>query len=159
MAITRFDIVSDTHGYLSYGLLAELEGADYIMHAGDMIHREQYMELARIAPIYMCLGNNDWSFEFKGLASAKVNVKLAGLTWQLCHYKERLETRGIDVAICGHTHRPFTEKGPRGTLIMNPGSPTYPRTQMGPTMGRIMVEDGKVLSAEIIQLPGYGDES
>mgnify|MGYP003373323359 CR=1 FL=1 len=32
----RIDIISDTHGYLSDELLAALEGADLIIHAGDM---------------------------------------------------------------------------------------------------------------------------
>ena len=32
----RIDIISDTHGYLSPALLDELEGADLIIHAGDL---------------------------------------------------------------------------------------------------------------------------
>ena len=35
---------------------------------------------------------------------------------------------------------------------MNPGSPTFPRSSDGPTMGRIMVEDNKIVSARIIRL-------
>ena len=155
MAVTRFDIVSDTHGHLSYRLLAELEGADYILHAGDMILREHYEAIARIAPTYMCLGNNDWAREFEGIATTHVEVELAGLVWRIGHHRERLELKGCDVAICGHTHRPYTETDRKtGVLIMNPGSPTYPRTQMGPTFGRIMVEDGRVQSAEILLIEG-----
>ena len=40
---------------------------------------------------------------------------------------------------------------------MNPGSPTFPRSSSGPTMGRIYVEDGRVLSSEIIKL-GDGED-
>ena len=35
---------------------------------------------------------------------------------------------------------------------MNPGSPTYPRGGNGATMGRILVEDGKVVDARIVPL-------
>ena len=57
----RFDIVSDTHGYLSPELLDELEGADYIVHAGDICSEGDYRRLERIATVFMCLGNNDWA--------------------------------------------------------------------------------------------------
>jgi predicted phosphodiesterase len=39
-----------------------------------------------------------------------------------------------------------------GTLVMNPGSPTFPRGGKGPTMGRIFVKNGEVLVSEIIRL-------
>jgi predicted phosphodiesterase len=39
-----------------------------------------------------------------------------------------------------------------GALVMNPGSPTFPRNSDGPTMGRIIVEEGKVIEARIIRL-------
>ena len=153
MAVTRFDIVSDTHGHLSYRLLAELEGADYILHAGDMILREHYETIAQIAPTYMCLGNNDWAREFEGIATTHVEVELAGLVWRIGHHRERLELKGCDVAICGHTHRPFFERDSRtGTYIMNPGSPTFPRTPKGPTIGRIIADRGHVSEVHIIQL-------
>ena len=43
-------------------------------------------------------------------------------------YAEAL-SRGVDIVLFGHTHRPVAEK--RGNLwIVNPGSLTYPR-QMG----------------------------
>ena len=35
---------------------------------------------------------------------------------------------------------------------MNPGSPTFPRGTLGPTIGRVIIEDGTILSAEIVQL-------
>ena len=36
MALVRFDVISDTHGYLSSELLEALQGANYIVHAGDI---------------------------------------------------------------------------------------------------------------------------
>ncbi|MDO4806400.1 MAG: metallophosphoesterase family protein [Coriobacteriales bacterium] len=156
--VLRFDIVSDTHGMLSDELLDALQGADMIMHAGDCCVLEDYRQLCSIAPVTMCLGNNDWGNEYGPGVERVTRTFRAGLRWQLCHYEERLDLSTCDVAICGHSHRPFIrwEKSPGGTrevLVMNPGSPTYPRTAKGPTMGRILVrENGKILHTEIVEL-------
>jgi predicted phosphodiesterase len=41
---------------------------------------------------------------------------------------------------------------PEGGFLMNPGSTTFPRTAMGPTMGRVTIEDGGVADVEIVRL-------
>ncbi len=156
--IMRFDIVSDTHGRLSPELMSALKGADMIMHAGDCCSYEDYRDLCDIAPVAMCLGNNDWGMDYGPDVQRVTRVFRCGLRWQLCHYEERLDTATCDVAICGHSHRPFIhwEKSPGGTsdlLIMNPGSPTFPRSGNGPTIGRVLVrEGGKIEHAEIVEL-------
>jgi putative phosphoesterase len=159
----RFDIISDTHGHLSDELLEALKGADYIMHAGDCCIISDYVELNNIAPVTMCLGNNDWGMDYGPDVERVTRVFRCGLRWQLCHYEERLDLLTCDIAICGHSHRPFVEwRGSAGgsgrVLVMNPGSPTFPRTGKGPTIGRIMVDDGKVTSANIVQLKSKKDE-
>ena len=37
-------------------------------------------------------------------------------------------------------------------VLVNPGSPTCPRTDKGPTMARLFARDGEILSLEILQL-------
>lgn len=150
--IMRVSVVSDTHGYLSKSLLEELEGADAIVHAGDICSRSHYERLWQIAPVHLCLGNNDWGYQYGPEVKSIVSFTLGGLRWQVCHYREKLDPVTCKVAVCGHTHRPFIETTPYGTTIMNSGSPTFPRTQMGPTCGRVLIQDGKVVSAEIVQL-------
>ena len=51
MGAVRFDIVSDTHRYLSPALLRELEGADVIVHAGDVCSLADFRALEAIAPV------------------------------------------------------------------------------------------------------------
>ena len=153
----RFDIVSDTHGHLSDELLAALRGTDMIMHAGDCCVMEDYRRLCSIAPMAMCLGNNDWGMDYGPDVNKVTQVFREGLRWQLCHYEERLDLMTCDIAICGHSHKPFVrwEPSPGGAgrvLVMNPGSPTFPRTAQGPTIGRIIASGGSVQSAEIIRL-------
>lgn len=162
--IMRFDIVSDTHGRLSDELLSALQGADMIMHAGDCCSSEDYRELCGIAPVHMCLGNNDWGMDYGPGVERVTRVFRCGLRWQLCHYEERLDLATCDVAICGHSHRPFYrwESSPGGSneiLVMNPGSPTFPRTSKGPTIGRILVREGGAIEhVEIVELKPSKDE-
>ena len=54
----RIDIISDTHGHLSPALLEQLEGADLIIHAGDITSEMDWEHLCTIAPIRGVLGNN-----------------------------------------------------------------------------------------------------
>lgn len=106
----RFDIVSDTHGYLSDELLSELEGADVIVHAGDMCSESDFHTLNGIAITYMCKGNNDWGYAYDSYVTNLMRFFAAGLRWEVCHYRERLDLATCEVAICGHTHRPFVER-------------------------------------------------
>lgn len=149
----RFDIVSDTHGYLSPELMEALEGADVIVHAGDICSTGDLRRLERIAPVFMCLGNNDWGHDYGPGVKRMTRFYSAGLRWEICHYRERLDLVTCEIAICGHTHRPYVERDQRtGTLVMNPGSPTFPRGRKGPSMGRIYAHRGEIQSAEIIAL-------
>ncbi|MDJ1122670.1 metallophosphoesterase family protein [Olsenella sp. YH-ols2217] len=42
---------------------------------------------------------------------------------------------------------------PVGALLINPGSPSAPRTSLGPTIGRLWIRDGVVENPQIVQLP------
>ena len=149
---TRYDIISDTHGYLSPALLAELAGADVIVHAGDICSPRDYQTLCDIARVHMCLGNNDWSYDYGPTVKDRKIFVGSGLKWQVTHYRKRLNLAMSDIAIFGHTHTPVIERDEwTGALVMNPGSPSSPRRSR-PSMGRIIVENGEILEAKIITL-------
>mgnify|MGYP000857705521 CR=1 FL=1 len=80
----RFDIISDTHGYLSERLLDELQGADTIVHAGDICSASGYRTLRQIAPVQLCLGNNDWSYDFGPEVKRLKIFFSSGLRWEVC---------------------------------------------------------------------------
>ncbi len=147
----RIDIISDTHSHLSVELLNALEGADLIIHAGDITSEADWAHLCTIAPIKAVLGNNDYYRDYGPEVDARNFFEYEGLHFAVAHFREELPVGTVDVAICGHTHRPkILQLG--NCLVINPGSPTYPRGDRGPTMARIFVEDGKVLSSKIIDL-------
>lgn len=154
----RIDVVSDTHGYLSKELLDALRGTELIVHAGDICSRSDYEQLSRIAPIKMCLGNNDWNYDYGPTVKRIIRFSVERVRFEVCHHREALDPTTFDVGVCGHTHRASIENEPSGAIVMNPGSPTFPRTQIGATIGRIYVKDGSVLSSEIVQLEPAEDE-
>lgn len=49
--------------------------------------------------------------------------------------------------------RPQAVDDEPGAWLINPGSPTLPRTSLGPTMARLWVLDGLVEDPQVIQLP------
>ena len=144
--------MSDTHGALSEELIQALQGTDMIIHAGDIGSAQTFERLRGIAPVQACLGNNDWPSLYSPSVKKRVRFSSEGLIWMVCHYERDLDLSRCDIAICGHTHRPFIRHDRKtNTLLMNPGSPTWPRGD-GPSMGRIIVENNAVLTAEIITL-------
>ena len=147
----RIDIISDTHGHLSDQLLAALEGADLIVHAGDLTSESDYFELRAIAPMRAVLGNNDWYYDYGPEVKKTARFTYEGLTFGVAHYREDVPLDGVDVAVCGHTHRSKIMRLGACTLV-NPGSPTYPRDDRGPTMARMFVMDGTIVSTKIISL-------
>lgn len=148
----RYDIISDTHGFLSPDLLDALKGADVIVHAGDICSASDFRTLSNIAYVQLCLGNNDFAYDYGPSIKRRKMFYSSGLKWQVCHYREHLNLSMSDIAICGHTHCPFVERDEwTGTLVMNPGSPTYPRRSRA-SMGRIICDEGTIVEASIITL-------
>ena len=147
----RVDICSDTHGTLSAELVEQLQGADLIIHAGDITSEIDFDCLEAIAPVKAVLGNNDWHYDY-GSAVGRVNTfEFEGLNFSVAHYKEDLPVDASDVAICGHTHVPQMKQVGK-CLVLNPGSASYPRSMSGPTMARLWVKDGYIYTHEVISL-------
>lgn len=148
----RIDIVSDTHGYLAPELLRSIEGCDLLIHAGDITSESNFAELEAMVPqVRAVLGNNDGYFRYGPEVRRVIQFEAAGVRFGVSHYEEDLPLDACDVAVCGHTHRPKIERR-RGVLLINPGSASLPRGRTDASHARLIVEDGRVLSAEIIDL-------
>ena len=120
----RVGIISDTHGLLRPEVERALEGADTIVHAGDVGRLEVLDGLKRIAPVFAVRGNVDrggWAQELPFTAV----VGLDGATFYVLHDLQELDLKpqaaGIDFVISGHTHRP-KESEKDGVRYVNPGS-------------------------------------
>lgn len=147
----RIDIISDTHGRLSDALLEQLEGADLIVHAGDITSEADWEQLNAIAPIKAVLGNNDYYQDY-GPEVDRLNLfTYEGLRFAVAHYREDLPVGSVDVAVCGHTHRAKVSKA-GSCLVVNPGSASFPRGMRGPTIARLHAHAGEVVSLQIVDL-------
>ncbi len=154
------------------------KGVDFIIHAGDISSPDVIRQLETIAPVQAVMGNRDW-WRFKELPALKVitmkEVKVL-IThghghlfsyiwdkfpyWILGYQFERFVKKfsklnqDFDIVIFGHSHRP-ENRWVAGRLYFNPGSAYEPLTNhSGPSIGLIDIGEGKVVTAQIIQLRG-----
>jgi putative phosphoesterase len=146
-------VISDTHGLLRPEAVAALSGSKHIIHAGDVGAPEILKELAKIAPLTAIRGNVDKDAWARSLPETEV-VELGGVSIYLLHDLEQLdlkpEAAGFGVVISGHSHVPKQEvRG--GVLYFNPGSAGPRRFKLPISVGKLIVEGGKV-RAELVTL-------
>jgi uncharacterized protein len=112
----------------------ELERADVILHAGDLVAASVLRELESFAPVEAVFGNMDEPALQAELPERRM-VEVEDLRIGLVHIpgaragrEERLVSwfPGCDAVVYGHTHAPQLERH-RGVWILNPGSPTERR--------------------------------
>ena len=144
--LTVFGIISDTHGLLRPEALRALRGSDRILHAGDVGAPEILEALAQIAPVTAIRGNVDTEPWARTLPATEV-VNAGGVSIFMLHNLAQLdlkpEAAGFDVVIYGHTHHPKMEER-NGVLYFNPGSAGPRRFNLPVSVGKLMIEGGKV---------------
>lgn len=120
----RIGVISDTHGLLRPEAEHCFAGVAHIIHAGDIGRPEVISSLRRIAPVMAIRGNvdtADWAARYP----ATRTIKLGGRVIYVLHDVNELKldpvSKGIDVIISGHSHRPDIETVD-GVLYLNPGS-------------------------------------
>ena len=153
-ALSSIGVISDTHGLLRPGAVEALEGADLIIHAGDIGDSTILDELRYIAPVVAVRGNMDggWAFHL----NRSETVEEGGLLLYVLHDLTRLDldpsASGIKAVISGHTHAPSVSRH-KGVLYLNPGSAGPQRSGLSPSVALLKVE-GNSLTAEIIEING-----
>lgn len=135
----RIAVIADTHmprgrRRLPQRCLAELAGADLILHAGDVVTRGVLEELGRLAPIEAVAGNMDEAALQEALPETRV-VVAGGARIAVVHdagpragRAKRLRERfpGCQAVVYGHTHVPEIARED-AVWVLNPGSPTERR--------------------------------
>ena len=146
-------VISDTHGLLRPAALGALRGAKHIIHAGDVGTPEILEQLAAIAPLTAVRGNVDKGAWARKLPETEA-VEIAGISIYVLHDIAQLDLKpksaGFDVVIYGHSHVPKQETRDR-VLYFNPGSAGPRRFRLPVTVGRLVLEQGKV-RGEIITI-------
>ncbi len=104
------------------------------------------------------LGNNDGSDVAGWGAPETLELDLDGVRVAMIHDSGPKEGRAgrmraqfpdADLVVFGHSHIPWdTEED--GQRLFNPGSPTDKRRQPRGTMGHLVIDDGRIVSADIV---------
>lgn len=129
-------IVSDTHGRDANlkKLVAGTEPFDCLIHLGDVEGSEAKIRRMVSCPVYMVSGNNDFfsdlprelEFEFEKYRIMMTHGHYYYVSLNLDELWRQARSRGLDIVMFGHTHRPFLETRD-GITLLNPGSISYPR--------------------------------
>lgn len=154
-------VLADTHTketsrVLPAGAWPYVESCDHILHAGDVCDPSLLDELKAFAPVTAVFGNCDsWDITEWG-ASEVATVELGHINVGMIHdsglaagRRARMRRLFPDarVVVFGHSHLPLVEDED-GLLLLNPGSPTWPRRAPWPSMGMLWI-DGDSVEAEI----------
>ncbi len=146
-------VIADTHGLLRPEAVAALQGADLIIHAGDVGKPEILATLRDIAPLYVVRGNVDKGPWADGLPLTEV-VSYGDQLLYVLHDRHALDltpaAAGFAAVISGHSHQPLIEWR-QGVLYFNPGSAGPRRFTLPITVGRLMLAGGQ-LQAELLVL-------
>ena len=149
-------LVADTHGLVRPDIFGALDGVELILHAGDVGGLDVLAELATIAPVHAVAGNTDPPGA-PGLVEA-LEREIGGVSIHVSHGHELgrptperlLAAYPHDVLVYGHTHRQLiTRSGDR--LVINPGAAGPRRFNLMPSVGRLLIEGGRV-EAELVTL-------
>src|SRR2546430_15744429 len=146
-------VISDTHGLLRAEALSALQKSDRIIHAGDIGDPAILDRLSEIAPVTAVRGNVDREAWTKNFPESDL-LESDGVSIYVLHILEKFdlkpEAAGIGAVIYGHSHVPKQEMRD-GVLYFNPGSAGPRRFKLPASVGRLLVEAGKV-RGEILQI-------
>ncbi|HZP86939.1 MAG TPA: metallophosphoesterase family protein [Burkholderiales bacterium] len=152
-SVRRVGVISDTHGLLRTQALAALDGAQLIVHAGDIGQPAILEALARIAPVVAVRGNNDvgpWADRLPPTLRFSLGCASVYLTHDVKTIGSDLPGLGADVVVSGHSHRPRVQLD-NGVLFVNPGSAGPRRFRLPVCVAWLECERGQ-LRARIVEL-------
>jgi putative phosphoesterase len=140
-------VVSDTHGLVRPEAVEALRGSDLILHAGDIGGNHVLQELSELAPVIPVRGNVDGGWA--RLLPERRRLDLGGLPVLILHDRALLglepSEEGLGIVVFGHSHQPLAERR-KGVLWFNPGSAGPRRFRLPVSIGRLVIEDGRVRS-------------
>lgn len=129
-------LVSDTHrnDQRFFDLVKKVSPLDLIIHLGDSEGSQEYYRSVLSTKLEIVSGNNDFFSDMEKEKEIVIGNYKIFITHG--HYYnvgmgtktllEEARARDCNVAMFGHTHKPYM-KQKRGVLLINPGSLSFPR--------------------------------
>ncbi len=161
MSALRVVCLSDTHLHHGHELpvwcLRRLEGADLIVHSGDLVTLPVLEQLGRLAPLAAVRGNMDAAILKERLPARDV-AEIGGVRIGVLHDPGPALGRiarlaqtfaDCDAVVFGHTHVPQIQRLGR-RVIANPGSPTVPRSILGATMLELTLSGERTIEVAFV---------
>jgi putative phosphoesterase len=169
----KLGIISDTHitsnskkGQV-ISLINQLKNVfkdtDKIIHAGDVCEKFFLNELEDIAPITCVRGNVDEIEDlenFTKFSASRYNIGVIHILPD--DLEEFMKKYELHIIIFGHTHIPLIKGTKFNTLLVNPGSPTVPKSPpqkpgflkpvARPSVITLKIDENDVMSTFIITL-------
>lgn len=133
-------VVSDTHRKDDNlkRVLSEECPLDMLIHLGDAEGSEHFIPdwVNPECRMEMVLGNNDFfsrldrerEIDIAGHKAFITHGHYYGVSMEPEGLVDEAKSRGCDIAMYGHTHRPFLDMID-GVTVLNPGSLSYPRQE------------------------------
>ncbi len=147
----RIGVISDTHGLLRPQALAQMQGCDHIVHAGDIGNQDILDQLAAIAPLTVVRGNNDrgdWAAAIPETARLDVGEVSMYVLHDIATLAIDPVVAGIRIVVTGHSHRP-TSAWHGGILYLNPGSAGPRRFSLPVSVAECLVDGPSVTVRDI----------
>ena len=141
-------LVSDTHGLVRPEIFGALDGAELILHAGDVGGPGVLEALRAIAPVQAVYGNVDPPGDPS--LSPSIEWIADGVGIHVSHGHELgspsveslLARYDADVIVYGHTHKALVHRA--GTrLVVNPGAAGPKRFNLRPSVAVLTVANGR----------------
>lgn len=131
-------IVSDTHRHDSnlVKVIEKVGTVDSLIHLGDAEGSEDYIRSLVQCPVHLVSGNNDFFSDLPREEEFELGKYHVLITHGHYYYvsldtqeiRRQAITRGADIVMFGHTHKPYLETRDQVT-VLNPGSLSYPRQE------------------------------
>ena len=157
-------LLSDTHSYLDDAILRYCKEADEIWHAGDFGNTTVSDKLNSIKTLRGVYGNIDGQ-ELRKIHPLEQFFTVEGVTVLMMHIggypgawpakvEQVINNYQPQVFICGHSHilKVSRDVKHNNMLCINPGAAGRSGFHQKRTMIRMVIENAKVASLEVIEL-------
>ena len=144
-------VLSDTHGLLRPQVLEYLNGADLILHAGDINTQSIVDQLSAYGPLQVVRGNNDKGWAAQIPLHCQFTVE--EVRFFMVHNKRDVpkDLPPVDVIVYGHSHK-YAREEKDGVLWLNPGSCGPRRFHQEITLA-VLTIDGSRVEVQKILIP------
>jgi len=134
-------VIADTHGLVRREALETLQGAHFIIHAGNIGKPEVINELEKVAPVLAVRGNNDaapWAEEIPDIHVLSTHEGGILIIHNIQDLDLSTVSSSCSCVVAGHSHQPSIQHS-LGKILLNPGSAGPRRFKLPISLARLRI--------------------